>query len=433
MTPPAGVRGADEVAGDGHRDAGQPVPTAPCVLPVLHVLPDLAVAGGPRYVLDLIGGSVDGSHVRHQVAALAGGPMRDRFEAGGIATTVLGRGRLGPAGQAWALAKVLRRDGVVVVHTNGTPADRLVGQAAAALTGAAVVNTFHGLPLADLPVPPGGSGRVARARRFARRQVSVALCKANVSAVLAVSQLVRDAHERALGLAAGSMPLVPPGLPPAMLEAPRDEPPGAGAVRRALGLDDRPVLINVGRFDPGKGQETLVAALAELVGRAPGGNDAATDCQLLLVGDGVRFEAAKSLASRLGVADRIVFAGVRVDVRELLDAADCYVTASENEGFGIAPLEAMARRLPVVAVAGGYTAVAEFVQDGVTGVLVHDAAPAAVAAAIGAVLADPGRAQAMGEAGRDAAERRSFAVTTARVEAVYDMVVGGRRRRGGSR
>jgi glycosyltransferase involved in cell wall biosynthesis len=218
-----------------------------------------------------------------------------------------------------------------------------------------------------------------------------------------------------------------------MLDAPRAD---RAAVRRELGIGgDRPegatVLVNVGRFDPGKGQELLVDVIAALARRRAHDPAAGHDrCPpvLLLVGNGVRRQAAEERAARLGVASHICFAGTRSDVAALLDASDVHVTASENEGFGIAPLEAMARRLPVVAVAGAHTAVAEFVDDGATGVLVPDPSADALAAAVEDVLADPERSARLGRSARAAARGRSFTETTRRVEETYATVTAGRRR-----
>lgn len=400
---------------------------------VVHVLPDLSVAGGPRYVLDLVRSSPEGSIVRHHVAALADGGMRDRFEAASIPTFVLhGSGPTGLARSSVALARIVRRERLDVVHTNGTPADRLVGQTAAALGRAAVVNTFHGLPLADLPEPPGGRGRRAELRRLLRRRASVVMHRANVSAVLAVSDLVRRAHAAALGVDPNGIGLVSPGLPPEMLDAPRAD---RTAVRRELGIggdrpDDVTVLVNVGRFDPGKGQELLVDVVAALARRQAAGPPDRAGCPpvLLLVGDGVRRRPAEERAARLGVAAHVRFAGTRDDIAALLDASDVYLTASHNEGFGIAPLEAMARRLPVVAVAGAHTAVAEFVDDGETGVLVPEPSADALADAVAVVLADPERSMRLGRAAVAAARSRSFTETARRVEETYASVTAGKHR-----
>ena len=89
--------------------------------------------------------------------------------------------------------------------------------------------------------------------------------------------------------------------------------------------------------------------------------------------------------------------------------ADLFCLPSVQEGFGIVFLEAMAAGLAVVACRAA--AVPEVVRDGETGVLAPPRDPEAIARALGGLLQDPGRAQALGEAGR----RRVTELTPPRV------------------
>ncbi|MCW8221386.1 glycosyltransferase, partial [Streptomyces griseolus] len=74
---------------------------------------------------------------------------------------------------------------------------------------------------------------------------------------------------------------------------------------------------------------------------------------LLLAGDGPEAGALRALAARLGVADRVRFAGecgegAAPDVPAVLAAMDVFVSASREESFGLAVVEALAAGLPVV-------------------------------------------------------------------------------------
>ena len=90
------------------------------------------------------------------------------------------------------------------------------------------------------------------------------------------------------------------------------------------------------------------------------------------------------------------------DVIQLYSHAAVFCCPSVYEPFGIINLEAMACETPVVASAVG--GILEVVEDGATGLLVPPHRPADLAAALNALLDDPARARAMGQAGRKRVE-----------------------------
>ncbi|MFC1407119.1 MULTISPECIES: glycosyltransferase [Streptacidiphilus] len=112
-------------------------------------------------------------------------------------------------------------------------------------------------------------------------------------------------------------------------------------LRAELGLpQDALVVGGLGRLVPGKRFDVLVDALALM----PAGAGAA---RLLLVGDGEERPALERRARAAGVADRVVFAGERDDVPDLLTAMDVLAAPSRTETFGMALIEALAAGLPV--------------------------------------------------------------------------------------
>ena len=114
------------------------------------------------------------------------------------------------------------------------------------------------------------------------------------------------------------------------------------AARQRLGLaSDALVFVSVAQLRPEKGHDHLINAFA--------GGGLPANRALLLVGDGVRREELQSQARRLGLADRVLFAGEQADVRPWLRAADVFVLASTAvETFSNAALEAAASGLPLV-------------------------------------------------------------------------------------
>jgi D-inositol-3-phosphate glycosyltransferase len=181
-------------------------------------------------------------------------------------------------------------------------------------------------------------------------------------------------------------------------------------------------IVSVGRLVPRKGYATIVEALVDL-----------PDVELVVAGghtvDGsveaeqVRLEA---LAAGLGVADRVHFIGQvgHFLMPALLCTADVVVCSPWYEPFGLVPLEAMACGVPVVASAVG--GMLDSVADGETGLLVPPQDPAALAAALGGLLAHPERRAAYGRAGvRRARSLYSWDAVAAATAEVYDRALTG--------
>jgi glycosyltransferase involved in cell wall biosynthesis len=104
------------------------------------------------------------------------------------------------------------------------------------------------------------------------------------------------------------------------------------------------------------------------------------------------------MARQLGVMDATRFVGWRHDMREVYADLDVVTLCSNNEGSPVALIEALAAARPVVSTnVGGVPIV---VQDGESGLLVPPRDPAAFAEAVLALLRDPDRAAALGQAGR---------------------------------
>jgi glycosyltransferase involved in cell wall biosynthesis len=148
--------------------------------------------------------------------------------------------------------------------------------------------------------------------------------------------------------------------------------------------------------------------------------------RLILIGDGPLLPALRAQTEALGIASRVEFWGAVDDDTKLkaLRTADAYLHPSRLEGFGIAPAEAMACGLPVVAFDRG--PIREIVRDGTTGVLVTPPdSTEAMAQAIWDLASHPDRRREMGAAAaRDVRERFSWQRCAEQTLAVYRSVVG---------
>lgn len=122
------------------------------------------------------------------------------------------------------------------------------------------------------------------------------------------------------------------------------------------------------------------------------------DAAFVVAGEGPLEEPLSALAARLGISGEVFFVGRCTRVAELLRVSDVCVLSSVAEGFSNSILEYMAAARPVVAtdVGGAREAVAE----GQTGHLVTPGDDETLAARVAALLEEPERASAFGEAGR---------------------------------
>jgi starch synthase len=187
------------------------------------------------------------------------------------------------------------------------------------------------------------------------------------------------------------------------------------------GVDpDRPYVIFVGRITRQKGVPVLLRAAASLDPAA----------QLVLcagaadtpeLGAEVSSLVAELQASRTGVL-WIPEMLPKAEVIQLLTHALAFVCPSVYEPLGIVNLEAMACATAVVASRVG--GIPEVVDDGVTGLLVPPDDPAALAGALNLLLRDPGRAEALGRAGRErAVSEFSWTMVAAQTAGLYESLV----------
>ncbi len=133
---------------------------------------------------------------------------------------------------------------------------------------------------------------------------------------------------------------------------------------------------------------------------------------LWILGEGPERAALGRLAGTLGVVEAVHFLGYRDEVFPYLAAAEIYVHTCEFEGFGYAPLEAMACGVPVVAMDCPYGP-REVLDEGRAGQLVPPGDVAALARALSRLLDDPARA---GELRRRGLERARALSIEAMVE-----------------
>jgi D-inositol-3-phosphate glycosyltransferase len=212
---------------------------------------------------------------------------------------------------------------------------------------------------------------------------------------------------------AGRVEVVAPGVDHRIFH-----PGDRGAARGALGLDDRPVVLFVGRIQPLKGAELAVRAFARVASLDP-------RPVLVVVGgpsgpDGAaELARARQAAIDGGVADRVQFRPPvpHADLVDYYRAADVCLVPSRSESFGLVALEAAACGTPVVAAAvGGLRTV---VHDGCTGFQVDGRDPDDYAAPVALLLGDADLAAEMGVSASESSMRYSWDMMAVRLRRLY--------------
>lgn len=354
---------------------------------IVHVVDSLEFGGLERVVCDL---AIAQSAAGHRVQVFSIGStdgFAGMLSAAGVPVVVGGK-------QGAFDRQVLRRLRALALAAEVVHAHNFVPSyyAAAALLGTmrcpALVGTVHDMGM-----------------RLSNRRLRW-LYRLSLLRTQRVAMVGRQVHERFVG--AGYVPArraetVLNGIPVGRF-AP--SPARRAAARRALGMPaDVPVVGSVGRLVDLKNQRALIDALPGLAAAFP-------DVQLVLVGEGPLDAELRRHADASGVGGRVLFAGARPDVADLLPAFDVFALPSKTEGLSIALLEACASGLAVVATAVGGNP--EVIRDGDTGRLVPPGDGDALARALHELVGSvPLRAE-FGEAAR------AWVAAHASIEALRD-------------
>ncbi|MFF8956577.1 glycosyltransferase [Streptomyces sp. NPDC014894] len=337
----------------------------------LHVITGLGVGGAEQQLRLLL----RALPVECEVAALTNpGAVADGLRADGVRVLPLRMGGNRDLGVLPRLVRLIRVGRYDLVHTHLYRAC-VYGRIAARLAGVrAVVATEHSLGAAEIEGRP--LTRPTRELYLATERLG--------AATVAVSETVAG-RLRAWGVPGERIHVVPNGIDAARF---RFDPAARAAVRARLGIGpDAFVVGGVGRLVPGKRFDLLLHAVAAVPG-----------AYLVLAGDGPERYALHALACRLGLMDRVRFLGEcaapgapaavsgpgvpaagsgsgapaaapgsrvppaaagpaagiprpparRPGVPDVLSALDVFVSASREEAFGLAVVEALAAGLPVL-------------------------------------------------------------------------------------
>jgi len=264
-----------------------------------------------------------------------------------------------------------------IIHLHSSKAGFL-GRLAARIAGgsAAVVYSPHGLSFL------GNRSPAERQLYLALERIAGRLCDRIIALSASEHQIIAQAglisHDR--------IAQIENGIPPIALPAGFDR----AAMRRTLGQpDDAPLIGTVARLSSQKNPRLFLEAAAQVLRDQPA-------ARFVWCGGGELRAMASAYARELGIDEACCFLGHRNDAHQVLAALDYFWLTSDYEGLPLAPLEAMALRVPIIAT--DVVGTRDLLASG-AGLLVPYGDAAALATATIRLTRAPERAAALGAAG----------------------------------
>ena len=272
------------------------------------------------------------------------------------------------------LRAYIKRKQIQIVHTHLIHAD-VYGTIAAKLAGAPVIiSSQHNDDQFRRSLP-----MIWLNRLLAHWQTKI----------IVISDWVGKFLQEVEGIPAEKITRIHYGLDPKPIEALADP----AYIRQQFQIPDgAPVIGTIGRLTAQKGQTYLLDAARLLKSDFP-------NLRVVIIGDGELRHDLEAQAKTLDITDNVIFTGSRIyhETMRLLSGMDVFVFPSLWEGFGLALLEAMALKKPIVA--SNVSAIPESVLHQHTGLLVPPQDATALAQAIRLLLNSPDKVTKMGEYG----------------------------------
>jgi glycosyltransferase involved in cell wall biosynthesis len=372
----------------------------------LHVINQFSGRAGAEVSLRELVVATHGAEVVHGVAVLkSAANVFDEVHERGVSTFEPPLGVHGRLGLVRYLKSVVSAFEPDILHSTLFEAD-LVGRLVALTSGTVVltslVNTPYGPEARNVESVPVWKSTLVRT-------LDGVLARHATTAFHAISEATADHAHVHLGVPRSRIRVVPRGR--AASDLGDRNPARRGSVRYTEGWGDRPVLLNVARQEPQKGQAVVLHALSRLRARYP-------NVLLVLAGrEGRSSHELKRLVDSLGCQEAVQFLGVRRDIPDLLSAADVFVFPSWYEGLGGAVVEAAGVGVPIVA--SDIPAIREVVGEAHTG-LVPTGDADAFAAAVGRAFEEPHVAERQAEETRERFARLyELSATNAQMIAMY--------------
>lgn len=182
--------------------------------------------------------------------------------------------------------------------------------------------------------------------------------------------------------------------------------------RKELNIPENAFLIlSVGELSDNKNHEVIIKALSLL--NHP-------NVYYLICGVGDKEKYLKNIVEKLKLKNKVIFAGYRRDVNEIIKAADCFAFPSKREGLGLVAIEAMAGGLPIVT--SNVRGINEYSQNGITGFSVSPTDVSGFAQAFSKLYENPGMRKQIGENNKQLAKKYDKKYAHSLMEEIYNSI-----------
>jgi len=365
---------------------------------VLHVIDHLGFGGAPFVVKGVVE-RMPADRIESIVCALRPNPKSLPIRAEVI--TLPGR-KYSPAAIG-SVAGICKSRQIDIIHAHLQKAF-IASLLATYLCSSRLILHEHG------PIFRGGTGCIYRRL--------LGLLGSRAEAIIANSEAAKAALQHTMRTVEVLIVVVPNFIDLAQFDPDRYE---RSHVRASLGLSgDKFVIGFVGRLDRAKGADLLVEAAASLQREGD-------SFRVLMVGEGPEKQHLEHQIQRLGLEVTVILTGLRENPAEVMRAFDVGVVPSRREAFGIAALEMMRMRVPVIAAPVG--GLPELVRDGETGVVLPQLAPEAIAQSIRRLQEDTGLRERLSQNAFEHSSTFDGGRAVEQIVAIYERLMASRRAR----
>ena len=338
---------------------------------VLHIIQNLSAGGLERIAAELAAG-LDKDRFEAELWCLSGGGPLESLFKNKIPIKTFDYKRYLLPGNILSLAKRVKGGLFDIVHTHSY-APGILGRTAAKIAGVKVIIHHHHSVSASV-------------MNIRHRLCEQFVTNVFTDKVIACSEATREFILREKFAKKDMVVVIHNGVPEEF-----EKPSGrAEGLKKELGITNERILTSVGSLTHHKGHIYLLMALKDVVKAVPG-------LKLIIVGAGPEKSALEKFIEENSLQRNVILAGGQSDVRPFLEIADIFVLPSLVESMSISSVEAMSKRLPVIASRTG--GVTEVVKDGETGILAEPSDPSDLAKKIKYLLGNDETRKNMGKNG----------------------------------